>query len=300
MMWDDHEVRDGWGSQGDEALRLEGERWRNHYAAARRWFVGYQAMRNPLHPLPGETAERLLERMAGASEAFPGRGPELHFQFDWGCACTFFVMDLRSQRSLDQVIGDEQLRALETWLKRRDDRPRLHVLVSSIPLTLPKWVRLDPARWLPSRGDDVRDQWWSKSGRRQATRLKELLAERFSYGRDRLLILSGDVHYSEVRRLEIEGGKFIGHEVISSGLSQDTFIADLGRFGLIEDTIDRFRTSPLQSTSVSRYHGAGFAELFVAPRSDGPPSVEIQAHFGRACGGTQPRRPLDDGFGRVS
>jgi phosphodiesterase/alkaline phosphatase D-like protein len=273
LMWDDHEIRDGWGSHGDERELLQQAEWRSHLRAARRSFVGYQALRNPAL---GANADSELPTDGTL-------GKELHFSFDWGALATFFVMDLRSQRTPAQVISDEQLGAVERWLSSsRRSSGRLYVLATPIPLTLPVWPRWSPARWFLSRSDDAGDQWWSDGLRRQGTELRRLLAAHFrAHPRDRLLVLSGDVHYSEARQISLPGHGPIGHEVVSSGLAQSSFHTYLAKVRVIEDLFPSFVDDEMTSTSLGRYHGASFAELGVFPGlPEGPPRVSVRFYHG--------------------
>lgn len=287
MMWDDHEIRDGWGSHGDEETLLRTEGWRHHIAAARRWFVGYQALRNPAPAAP-----LTYERLARQDSASSPYGPELHFSFDWGALATFFVLDLRSQRSLTNVVSEAQLSGVRGWLAQRPGPAgRVYVLVTPIPLTLPRWSPIDPGRFLPVRGDDTRDQWWSETGSKDGAALRKILVEHFTkYRQDRLIILSGDVHYSEVRTISVpsdagdDEALVIGHEVVASGLAHARFYPVLECVRWLEDKFPTFLDATLSSASLGRYHGAAFVELFVsAPEGDGPPEVAVQFHPGAAA-----------------
>ncbi|HYO93864.1 MAG TPA: alkaline phosphatase D family protein [Polyangiaceae bacterium] len=284
MMWDDHEIRDGWGSHGDEEALLKTEGWRQHVAAARRWFVAYQGLRNPA-PAEPLTHERIALQESPSSPF----GPELHFSFAWGALATFFVMDLRSQRSLTNVVSEAQLSSVRDWLAQRTARAgRVCVLVTPIPLTLPRWSPIDPGRFLPVRGDDTRDQWWSDTGSKDGAALRKILVEHFTkFRQDRLIILSGDVHYSEVRTITVpseagdEEALVIGHEVVASGLAHARFYPVLECVRWLEDKLPKFLDATLSSSSLGRYHGAAFVELFVsAPDDDGPPEVAVQFHPG--------------------
>jgi phosphodiesterase/alkaline phosphatase D-like protein len=274
MMWDDHEIRDGWGSHGDEANLLTRPEWREHTRNARLWFQRYQGLRNPRGY---STPENAQEQPLGTL------GNELDFAFDWGGRTTFFTLDLRSQRTPTQAMSDTQLASVERWLRRGGERHgRLFVLVSPIPVSLPVWPSWDPGRWLPFRGDDVADQWWSAGLRRQGERLRGALAAHFTeHQHDRLLILSGDVHYSEARQL-IAGSRSIGHEIVSSGLAQGSFFKSLAWIRGIEERGPQFADNTIVSRSLGRYHGPSFVQLFVDPQADrAAPRVHVRFHHGR-------------------
>ncbi|MEY4512243.1 MAG: hypothetical protein RLZZ450_4365, partial [Pseudomonadota bacterium] len=296
MMWDDHEIRDGWGSHGDEGAA----HWRAHATSARRHFVSYQLLRSarcfddrndsPLPPVEGEPGGAPAHETTHAPDE-QGRWPSLHYRFDWGKSATFFVMDQRSQRSCsvdagaegESVLGERQRAELADWLWQPEGRtPRLFVLVSPVPLTTPGWFRVDPASWLRFRRDDRRDRWWSRQNRRQAMNLLSLLAERFGQSHDRLLILSGDVHYSEVRELRLpQGGPVFGHEVISSGLAQSSYQTWYRPMHELNEWRPAF-PELIESVSLGRHLGSGFAELHVVPSrsAEETPELRVLFHFG--------------------
>jgi phosphodiesterase/alkaline phosphatase D-like protein len=286
MMWDDHDIRDGWGSQLDE-----GDIWRDHLNAAREAFLSYQVLRNPapvaypdFNTAVGATWEKRVAELLDI-DASPTQRPELHFQFQWGAATHFLVLDLRSQRQADpkapRVITERQLAALDGWLSSRVEgqlRPRLYVLVTPIPLTHAADSSHGPASRAWFRADDRRDSWWSQEARGQRDEiLKRLRAHFLRNPADRLLVLSGDVHFAEVLTLSlVEGGarRVFGHEVISSGLAQSAFY---GRGSRLETQADFEPIAGLHSQSAgSRLFAPHFAEIFVGPGTDATaPSVHV-------------------------
>jgi phosphodiesterase/alkaline phosphatase D-like protein len=273
MMWDDHEIRDGWGAQRDENDREAGElRWAEHLHAARRHFVAWQSFRNPLRndvdagfgarPVPGDDLTR---------------SPELDFETEWGGGASFFVMDQRSARSAAaaRVVSDAQLERLRRWLHRPRSCPTLLVLGSAMPITqLRRPIELIeylvPARW-----DDLRDSWWSRRCRGQRDRILHLLQSFFAaHPEHRLLILSGDVHFCEVLELSDQNGRIFGHEVVSSGLAHDKH----HRFGRGAPRSAKTLAFGVRSAGLGACHGPCFAELFVSPVGDGPPHLEVAFH----------------------
>ena len=304
MMWDDHDLRDGWGSQGDENARdaAGGYRWATHLEAARSHFFGYQMLRN--------ATPAAMRAAAGGAEDWPawhrsmiGVGPptprpEFDFSFDWGNLATFFVMDLRSHRDCqrateDRVISQQQLGRLKTWLTgdARKGRSTLFVLVSPMPLTSVDYHRWSLWRLLPFRRDEWRDNWTAEASRAQHEAILSLLLAHFSENPDhRLLILSGDFHRSEVRQLALADGRVFGQEVVSSGLAQPSispsfpFTRSGSRSGAGSGSPHPEPRSLLQgrlvSTRVGGFKGAGFAELSVAaPHSSRPPSSPPEVGF---------------------
>ncbi len=275
MIWDDHEIRDGWGSHGDEEDQTK---WRQHLATARDYFVGWQASRNPPREASAcATAEGFAKAaQVGASLT---RSTELDFSFDWGRQASFFVMDLRSYRYAkeERVVSTEQLDRLEAWFKTRDDGPTVWVLGSTLPLGHnPGWFdRLQAWCLKVGRRDDMLDAWWSEPLRRQHDRVLEIIEKHFrAHPAHRLLVLSGDVHFSELLELSIDGRVF-GHEVVSSGLAQSYF----KRWRASSRKQTQLRSGML-AKGLGRFHGPAFAEVFVLAQDNVccAPNVELTFH----------------------
>jgi phosphodiesterase/alkaline phosphatase D-like protein len=273
MIWDDHEIRDGWGAQRDENAVAAGELlWLDHLRAARRHFVAWQAFRNP---------QRNGAEAAFQARALPGSdltaSPELDFETDWGASASFFVMDQRSARSAAaaRVVSAQQLERLRIWLHRPRACPTLLALGSAMPLTqLRRPIEL-AEYFVPARWDDLRDSWWSKHCRAQRDQVLRMLRDFFTaHPEHRLLILSGDVHFSEVLELSDDAGRIFGHEVVSSGLVHDKHY----RFGRRSSPRAKDLAFGLHSAGLGAFHGPCFAELFVSPVSGRPPGLEVIFH----------------------
>jgi PhoD-like phosphatase len=273
MMWDDHEIRDGWGSQGDE----ESEDWRQHLTTAREYFVAWQGARNPPRGASPASAEAYLD--AARVGAKLTRNPEHDFSFDWGREATFFVMDLRSCRNVDErrVVSNEQLNRLETWFASRDDSPTVWVLGSPLPLCHDeRWFDWLQRKAVKSRKDDMLDAWWSEPLSEQRERVFRIIEQHFrTHTQHRLLVLSGDVHFSELLELSDSRGRVFGHEIVSSGLAQTYFKRLRGR-----TPRDTKLPYGIAARGLGRFHGPAFAEVFVQPGSTDqqPPCVSVTFH----------------------
>jgi phosphodiesterase/alkaline phosphatase D-like protein len=289
MMWDDHEIRDGWGAQQDENTREGRElRWGEHLLAARHHFVAWQSFRNPL---------RRDVELDDRARATPGhdltQSPELDFEAEWGASASFFVMDQRSARSAAaaRVVSDAQLERLRRWLYRPRLCPTLLVLGSAMPLTqLRRPIEL-VEYLIAARWDDLRDSWWSRQCRAQRDRILQLLHSFFrAHLEHRLLILSGDVHFSEVLELRDLEGRVFGHEVVSSGLAHESH----PRFGRGSPPRPKKLAFGVHSAGLGSFHGPCFAELFVDPVSNGPPQVEVTFHAAVTADGAALANPSGD------
>lgn len=273
LMWDDHEIRDGWGSQCDENAN-EGE-WRPHLQAARDFFVAWQGARNPSRRPDGPTWGELR----GAAQLGPDltQSRELDFGFDWGAQATFFVMDLRSYRnSVDhRVVSEAQLQRLEQWLVSRGSEPTVFVLGSPLPLCQAPRLFDRLQEHTPLRRDDMTDAWWSQAQEQQRARVLGIIQRHFSAHKlHRLVILSGDVHYSELLELTDASGSVFGHEIVSSGLAQSFF-------KIFRTTTQRRSALPggVYARGIGRFHGPAFAEVFVTPDASQTSAPRVQLTF---------------------
>ncbi len=292
MMWDDHDIRDGWGSHGDE----DKAEWSEHYTAARRWFIAFQGLRNVAMEgtLAGQDPSFDGATSRHSADTKVSEMPEFCHQFPWGRMATVFVMDLRSQRSIGashgrkypnaKVISNGQMKSIESWLATPEwkDEPKVFVLVTSMPLTHKKgdsWVEWGP--WF--RKDDRLDNWWSEAAVKPRNALVEIIVQHFrDHQNHRLLVISGDVHFSEILELELDDcgtQRVFGHEVVSSGLAQAHFYATTGDRATSQDRVQiGDDCACLMARGLGRLVAPSFAELFVTNSKDpaNPPDVSVR------------------------
>ena len=201
MTWDDHEIRDGWGSQGDEYTGgCMDQELAKYYLKARHAFVRHQFLRGP-------------QGHAGTSGSSLQQELVVH-------GVPVFVLDLRSERGRVKawpVIGKDQWKQFTTWLTKVTPKPppsreQFAVIVSSVPIFC-RYARLsgNASRFWPKdqhTDDDIRDGWDCKENGNQTQRDKiiALLREKRNQG---LLpiILSGDYHLSAAVR--VRKGPFV-------------------------------------------------------------------------------------------
>ncbi|WP_437956198.1 alkaline phosphatase D family protein [Sorangium sp. So ce119] len=303
MMWDDHEIRDGWGSHGDEG---EGE-WSAWYKSARSAFVAWQALRNPGC---GGAADHRACVDAGTEHA------PAHTQFDAGPRVHFFVLDSRSARRWDNklqpneqqaVLGDAQLASLHQWLGLDPTKAPtcgskggdLWVLGSATPLFVDAASSKSIGEAVRAElEDDLRDSWGHQQHSVEQRKILAALNKKLSACRnDRLLVLSGDIHESGLLALHL-GDSLRGWEVVSSGVAADVFekasIAWVGSKNIYKST------AGWRSTWAGRMAGTpAFAEVGVAglASDDGTIALKVAWYPSRsavrASGTSSPNRPLN-------
>ena len=213
LMWDDHDITDGWGSRVDSFRKDQPsvfkDDWLRLFEAGQGVFKQMQASRNP-EPLPQSAANKSFD-----------------FCFKIGRA-GFAVPDLRSNRNLKlpRIMSQAQLDAIRTWVS--DNKNNLDVLffVSTVVfshdapqvtgLILKIWfVVLSFVGWLKKlrvmnkfRGlfdrnigdlrDDINDSWGARVNRLETDRVLDFLFELQNPPNPaealNVVILSGDIH----------------------------------------------------------------------------------------------------------
>lgn len=291
MVWDDHEIRDGWGSQGDEGKVIPGTdnlMWSDYYTKARKKASEFEVARNLL--AGGLSVDGFLD----------DKDREMDTTLDWGPRIKVFMMDTRSERktSLKSIRNDtsaeqplasrEQFDRLKSWLGEGaacSEQPSVFIVGTPVPLSLDREQSL-PGRlsdflaglidYRHETSDDVIDGWgW----RGHTESRKELLESLKNHSRkcnnDRIVIVSGDVHESGLYALtdKDNGNAVYAYEIISSGIG--TLI---GKQGIINKAqISTSGTTTVEGFSqVGRIAGgASFAELFVDLDLNNPPSLKV-------------------------
>jgi alkaline phosphatase D len=184
MILDDHEIEDAW------PRHAEPSDFRVKYPAAMHAYQVYQASHSPLFEVAGG-------RIQGVPE-------KLWYRFRDGC-CDFFVMDVRTERVVDErggnvrMVSSTQMAALKSWLS--DGSGRVKLVVTSVPL------------FPETRGKEA-DHWMGFPSDRD-----ELIAHIVENRVERVVFLSGDLHASmsaELRGVEGAGTKLIS--IVSSPL----------------------------------------------------------------------------------
>lgn len=215
MMWDDHEIRDGWGSQGDEHKG----KWPEYFKIARHAFIANQLLRNIL---PDTITQAQYDKLISDESV-------LHQQFQHRQKTHFLMLDSRSTRNTHNappLFESSTQNQVNRWLQQGSkNQGDLYVLTVGTPLFPSKGEKTGffaKNFVLPFKKgliDDVRDAWASRQNEPSRQQLIAQLRQHFADNpQDRLLVLSGDVHYSSLFALAING-RIFGHEVVTSGIA---------------------------------------------------------------------------------
>lgn len=222
MIWDDHEIGDGWGSYyarddgaGDVVRRMLPtweEKGLTHAAGrelaermfrtARRAYVEYEHSHNP------PTGEGVFD-----------------YSFRRG-GCAYYVLDGRGQRDVNResfrILGREQFDRFDGWAGGLDPEETAFLfVVSAVPVlhTRAGLVSADE-HWLIEHAgldDDLRDSWEHELHDEERKALLQVLFRAAAKG-IRVCVLSGDVHVSAMFSIEDGKGNHI-YQLTSSAIT---------------------------------------------------------------------------------
>ena len=220
MMWDDHEIVDGWGSYTPDELadKLDSFlEWQNTsmnltlanrmFEAAQQVYTEYEHSHNPGTP-------------AGTWD----------YEFRWG-PVPLYMLDMRGQRNFnratdDRVLGRDQMNRLLSWLSRDDVQSAPVVfIISPVPVVhVCSFVvnHLD----LPFLGiaDDLRDEWEHNSNWKERNVMLRAVFDLSERTGHRVIFLSGDVHMAaSFRILHKDAPHSRVYQLTSSAISYSAF-----------------------------------------------------------------------------
>ena len=201
MMWDDHDIFDGWGSYAPEQQSCAV--FKGIYSQAREHFRLFQLQAKDDDDLGGA----ILLGKYGFTYAY--RLGDL----------ALVALDLRSERTQSQVMSLETWNSLQTWLedalpeKIMADGSRLtgcrHLLVmSGIPIVnanlslLEATLDIQPGQ--QRNEDDLKDQWLSRAHQQERLRLIHRLLQLSKQSGCRVTIISGDAHTASLGYIQSE------------------------------------------------------------------------------------------------
>lgn len=206
MMWDDHDIMDGWGSYKPE--RQASPVFKGVFEIARKHFITFQ-----LHGSSADKDDTAYITGLSFGHAFGSLG--------------VLAVDMRSERSQEQVLSLDSWNQIFKWVDERKTLKHLLVM-SSIPVAHPTFGLLESLLGLvPGQQeieDDLRDHWSSRSHQAERVRLIHRLFSFAATEQTRVTILSGDVHIAalgiiESRRTgDIANNSQVINQLTSSGI----------------------------------------------------------------------------------
>lgn len=227
MMWDDHDIFDGWGSYSEPMQQCA--LFKTLFQHARRAFWVFQMQHAIAHlpPLqeirtPGLTRkDPLFQPIAWRRHqdkdplALPVLDQQPSFTFAHRIGpLAIIAADLRSERSRTQILGSASWERMQAWLdalpvngQHAEDSCQHLLFLSSVPVMHPKLSLAEgflgtfgQDHVLDSVTDDIRDHWTHDD---HAGERKRLLESLFRTAEDkglRVSIVSGDVHVAASAR----------------------------------------------------------------------------------------------------
>ena len=223
MMWDDHEIMDGWGSYTKKELSNELDsifEWENEkqnlklakdmFKAASYVYKEYQHSHNPVR-----------------SEV------EDCYDYDFSsCGSDFFALDMRAKRDYDNnytILGKKQISRFKSWAKELGNSNNTGPIfvLSTVPMVHLKdfvsnlfdWVGVFGAR------DDVRDHWAHEKHGKEFLQILNIIFKTSHNTNRPLVVLSGDVHIGGVFKLFSDDKKYENANVFQLTSSAITYAA---------------------------------------------------------------------------
>ncbi|MEL0630466.1 alkaline phosphatase D family protein [Psychromonas aquatilis] len=227
MMWDDHDIFDGWGSYPEEI-----QNWGVHktiFAQAKYYFELFQIRSLKNKALFNTKAEHY-------ALAFTFR--ENHI----------LALDNRSQRSLKQVMSEQQWSEVVDYLKQTVNQGNLFIL-SAVPVVYRDFSvaesYVDTTPWEDELADDLKDHWRAKEHQGERARLiMNLLSNAKKRQQqstlNKTVIFSGDVHVGCLGVITDKTDSPVTkvHQVVSSGIVHPA-PSRLAWLGIVTSTNDR-------------------------------------------------------------
>lgn len=176
MMWDDHDIFDGWGSYPSEQQNCVV--YQSIFKQAKECFSIFQLQGSNQGFLPNQNAYNGIYQAGKLG---------------------ILALDLRSERTQDQVISTQSWNAIYTGLNNIKESQFDHLFVmSSIPVVHADFNMLESMLGaIPGQQeleDDLRDHWQSRPHRNERIRLIRRLLDFAKEKKCRVSLLSGDVH----------------------------------------------------------------------------------------------------------
>ncbi len=204
MMWDDHDIIDGWGSFPAELQQCEV--FQAIYKAAAKHFEVFQ-LRGVEH------------NKSRINQSSPVSHYSIGFHFRGN---TVLAMDHRSERTIQQVMSQKHWSEINAFLdtvKHGD-----FMLLSAVPVVYRDFSfvehAFDATPWEEELSDDLKDHWRAREHQGERARLIMRLLTNTRDREGRTVILSGDVHVgclgvvtdkSQAKTVNV-------HQVVSSGI----------------------------------------------------------------------------------
>lgn len=246
MMWDDHDIFDGWGSYPEQLTNCAV--YQAIFAAAKSHFELLQIRgRQNRGLLAGHNAGGLLPHYS------------MHLQFH---GYHILALDNRSERSLQQVMSDSQWQDVALALEQCKSGDLL--LMTAVPVVYRDFSSaekiVDSTPWEEEVTDDLKDHWRAKEHQGERQKLIMRLLDNARIRKAKTVLLSGDVHVGclGVIRDKRDGTVLNMHQVVSSGIVHPapTYIQWLGILAITNDHTEYLDENKTISADILKPYGA--------------------------------------------
>jgi len=208
MMWDDHDIFDGWGSYPPELHQCPV--YQGIFEVARKYFQVFQLQTPPGSPTPA---------------TLPGQS-FFTFTHQFG-TLAILALDMRSERTDQTIMSRGSWDVVLEWMSGLAGCSHL-LIMASIPVVHPDFSLLEKVLGLlPGRQDledDLKDHWLSRSHKEERLRFIHRMLKFMESSSTRVTLLSGDVHVGAVgvikseRTADGDPNKRVINQLTSSGI----------------------------------------------------------------------------------
>lgn len=222
MMWDDHDIFDGWGSYPEKLMTCPV--YQAIYDAAKKHF-------------------ELLQIRGHQNRSLIGNAKNLqHYSMNVKFGkYTILVLDNRSERTLTQVMSPTHWEHIAKALDQSKEGDLL--VMTAVPVVYRDFAAaesfVDSTPWEEEVTDDLKDHWRAKEHQGERQKLIMRLLDNARTRKGKTVILSGDVHVGclGVIRDKRETSPINIHQVVSSGIVHPapTYIQWLGILAITND-----------------------------------------------------------------
>lgn len=248
MMWDDHDILDGWGSLPEKLL--DSPVGRGLFNIARRMFMLFQLGATDDIPVGGMVNGQ--SRSLTQTARFP--------------RFSIIAPDLRSERRPTRVLGPAGWAELERALAETN-RGEPILIMSSVPLLGPRlsWIEklMGALPGLQKHEDDLRDQWQSRSHRAEWQRMLQTLERCAAEGGNAVTIVSGEIHLATRGEMPLGNGTIM-RQLVASGIAHPPpprlYARSLGLLAV-------FGESPLPGSRIHLKPLPGLRPIYIAERN---------------------------------
>ncbi|ARU26072.1 alkaline phosphatase D family protein [Cellvibrio sp. PSBB006] len=244
MMWDDHDIFDGWGSYPDEMQSCEV--YQAIFAAAKKHYELLQVRGRNTSLLAKDK-----ENPEHYSSAVTFRG------------YTILSLDNRSDRRLTEVMSQDHWLDITGFLENKCPKGDLLVL-SAVPVVYRDFSfaesAVDATPWEEALEDDLKDHWRAKEHEGERLKLIMNLLTNAHKRKGKTVMLSGDVHVGCLGIIQDKRKEHPVniHQVVSSGIVHPapTYLEWLGILAITNDDLEYLDETRSITADMIKPHGS--------------------------------------------